>query len=246
MFDDLIPIGTIAIASAFALSIATAQSAEDAFPRFQANAAAALAAKAPGVDALRLTFTNPAVAAGAAQMYGANAVITVAAFDTRACRFSVKVEDPAAQLPPALLTGACEAVARIPVAAANVLPGELITAATLIEAEVPVSRLPANAIRLSADVIGKTPRQPIVAGRPILSTMVKTKPVIEKGQAVTLRFAAAGLELTVQGQAQADAGAGEPIAVLNLVSRRTIEAVAIAPGLADIKPANRARLAAAN
>jgi flagella basal body P-ring formation protein FlgA len=61
-----------------------------------------------------------------------------------------------------------------------------------------------------------------------------------------LRFAVGGLELTAQGQAQSDAAQGELVAVLNLRSKKLVDAVAIGPGLAEIAVPKSARIAAAN
>lgn len=244
MFDDIARTSALVLVSTLAVSAATAQGAEDPFPAFQASASALLSANVPGADAMRLTFTNQGVAIGAAQMYGANATITVASFDARACRFAIKIENTAAQLPPSLLTGTCEPLARIPVAATELRPGDLIATAAIKEIETPLARLAATTIRKADQLIGKTPRQILPADQPILSQSIKAKAVIEKGQTVTLRFATAGFELTVQAQAQADAGVGEPIALLNPASRKTIDAVAIAPGLAEIKSPSAPRLAA--
>jgi flagella basal body P-ring formation protein FlgA len=242
MLDEIIRTGTIALA--MAAVAAAAQGGEDPFPQFQANVAALVANQTPGATGARLQFTNPAVATGAAQMYGVDAQISLQSFDARACRFAVKVENPAAQLPPALLTGTCTPVARIPVAARDLRPGEPLTGDAIVETEEALARIPANTIREKADLSGRTPRQPLTTGRPIAVTAVRVKPVVEKNQAVTLRFVMDGLELTAQGQAQGDAALGEPVAVLNLRSKRIVDAVAAGPGVAEIRNPQPVRIAA--
>jgi flagella basal body P-ring formation protein FlgA len=244
MLEDILRSGIAALA--LGAAAAGAQGGEDPFPAFQANVAALVASQAQGATGARLQFTNPAVASGAAQMYGAGAQLSLQTFDARACRFAVKVENVAAQLPPALLTGSCTLTARIPVAARDLRPGEALTGDAIAEAEETLARIPANAIRDKNALAGHTPRQPLQAGRPIAATAVRMKPAIEKNQAVTLRFVANGLELTAQGQAQADAALGEPVPVLNLRSKKIVDAVAAGPGLAEIRPAQIARIAAAN
>lgn len=244
MVDDILRTGTMALALGFAA--AAAQGGEDPFPVFQTNVAALVASQAQGADSARLQFTNPAVAAGAAQMYGAQAQLTLQGFDARNCRFAVKVENSAAQLPPALLTGTCTLTARIPVAARDLRPGELLTGDAIVETDEALARIPPNTIRNKADLAGRTPRQALQAGRPIATAMIKIKPVIEKNQAVTLRFVAGGLELSAQGQAQTDAAIGEPVAVLNLRSKKIVDAVAAGPGVAEIRIVQPARIAAVN
>jgi flagella basal body P-ring formation protein FlgA len=231
---------------AMGAAAAAAHGGEDAFPAFQASVAALVATQVPGADGARVQFSNPGVASGAAQMYGAAATLSLHAFDVRACRFAVKVENAAAQLPPALITGTCAPVARIPVAARDLKPGDMMTGDAIKMTEEALARIPANAIRDAAQLVGRTPRQALQAGRPIQETAVKTKPVVEKGQPVTLRFVAAGLELTAQGLAQADAAPGELVPVLNLRSKKIVDAVARGHGLADISAPNFDRVAAAN
>jgi flagellar basal body P-ring formation protein FlgA len=244
MLEEIIRTGTVVLA--LGAAAAGAHGGEDPFPAFQANVAALVASQAQGANGARLQFTNPAVAAGAAQMYGPDAQLSLHSFDARACRFAVKVENAAAQLPPALLTGGCTLTARIPVAARDLRPGEALTGDAIVETEEALARIPANTVRDRAALAGQTPRQPLQAGRPIAAASLRTKPAIEKNQAVTLRFSAGGLELTVQGQAQADAALGEPVPVLNIRSKKIVDAVAAGPGLAEIRSPVPARIAAAN
>lgn len=243
MLEDILRTGTIALALGFA---AAAQGGEDPFPAFQANVAALIVSQTQGADGARLRFTNPGVAAGAAQMYGAQAQLSLQSFDARACRFAVKVENAAAQLPPALLTGSCTMTARIPVAARDLRPGEAFAADAIVEKDEELARIPAGSIRTITELAGRTPRQPVQAGRPISAMAIRMKPVIEKNQAVTIRFSVGGLELTAQGQAQADAALGEPVAILNLRSKRVVDAIAVGAGLAEIRIAPSSRIAAAN
>jgi flagella basal body P-ring formation protein FlgA len=243
MLEDIIRTGTAALALGAAAMAAHA--AEDLYPQFERGAAALVAAQVPGADGAKLTFANPGVARGAAQMYGAGPALSLESFDARLCRFAIKVQDGARALPPALLTGACQPVARVPVAARDLRPGEVIGHADLRDSEEPLNRLTPAVARDAAGLIGKTPRQFVAAGRPIQTVAVIAKPIVEKGQAVTLRFRAGALELTAMGQAQSSAALGEPVLVLNVRSRKTVEAVVAGPGLAEI-PASPAATLAAN
>jgi flagella basal body P-ring formation protein FlgA len=243
MIETILRTGTIALAMAAA---AAAQSGEDPFPAFRANVAGLVAAQVPGADGAQVQFSNPAVAAGAAQLYGPSALLSLQGFDARACRFAVKVENPMAQLPAALITGTCAPLARIPVAARDLRPGDAITAAAITDKEELLARLPAGTVRDKAELLGKTPRQALAAGRPFAAAALRVKPLVEKGQAVTLRFRIGALELTAQGQAQADAAQGEPVEVLNLRSKKTISAVVTGPGEVSVAAPPSNRIAAAN
>lgn len=64
--------------------------------------------------------------------------------------------------------------------------------------------------------------------------------VINRNDLVEVAYETGGIRLTVTGRAQRNAAAGEPVAVLNLQSGRTIDAVATGPGRAVAGPAAQA------
>ncbi len=64
--------------------------------------------------------------------------------------------------------------------------------------------------------------------------------VISRNDLVEVAFESGGIRLTVTGRAQRNAAMGEPVAVLNLQSGRTIDAVATGPGRAIAGPAAQA------
>lgn len=68
--------------------------------------------------------------------------------------------------------------------------------------------------------------------------------VINRNDLVEVAYETGGIRLTVTGRAQRNAAAGEPVAVLNLQSGRTIDAVATGPGRAIAGPAAQALRAA--
>lgn len=60
--------------------------------------------------------------------------------------------------------------------------------------------------------------------------------VISRNDMVEVAYEAGGVRLTITGRAQANAAVGQPVAVLNLQSRRTVDAIATGPGLAVAGP----------
>jgi flagella basal body P-ring formation protein FlgA len=247
MSGDMLRI--VMIVLALVLTLPAVRADAGAFERFRSQAAAAVAARLPGADGARLTFTNPAVAEGAATLYGPDTRLTVERADAAACRFALRVESASGPaLPPALLTGTCVATARVPAMTRAIRPGEAIAAADIQTIEEPLARLAPGVVRRAEALAGMTPRTMLAAGRPVQESALRRMPVVTKGQAVTLSFRAGGLELTAAGQALTDAAAGEPVSVLNLRSRRTVEAVADGPGQVSVPaqaPSGAPRLAAA-
>jgi len=78
-------------------------------------------------------------------------------------------------------------------------------------------------------------RRALRARQPLYAYDIKKPVVVKKGELVTLVFALPGIELTAQGQALADGGKGDVIAVLNARSRRTIEGRVSGPGTVAVQ-----------
>jgi flagella basal body P-ring formation protein FlgA len=96
---------------------------------------------------------------------------------------------------------------------------------------------PARPVRngVEPDVaVGMEARRLLKAGQPLQVADLKAAAVIRKGDPVTLIYVTPGVKLTVDGVAQNEAARGESVRVLNSYSKRTIEAVAHAPGEARV------------
>jgi flagella basal body P-ring formation protein FlgA len=82
--------------------------------------------------------------------------------------------------------------------------------------------------------LGMEAKRALKAGQPLHANDIKQPALIRKGEPVKLIYSSPGLKLMVDGQAQADAGKGESVRVLNTFSKRTIDAVAAAEGEAHV------------
>jgi flagella basal body P-ring formation protein FlgA len=102
--------------------------------------------------------------------------------------------------------------------------GEVIREEDLSWGPAPVGRVLRNAPTDAAPVIGKAARRSLSAGSPIETADVEAPDLVRKGEPVTLIYAAPGLRLSVSAVAQNDAGLGDGVRVLNLQSRRSIDA----------------------
>ncbi len=80
------------------------------------------------------------------------------------------------------------------------------------------------------DVVGQEAKRSLRSGQAIQTSDLKPPAVMHKGEPVRLVYAAEGMRLTVEGEAQTDAAAGDPVRVLNKYSKRSIDAVATADG----------------
>ena len=116
----------------------------------------------------------------------------------------------------------------------DVARGAKISAADVEWAEPPAGIRGRSTPDEMAGVIGQEARRLLKAGQPLLSADFKSPTVIRKGDPVRLIYVAEGLRLSVDGQAQGDAAAGEAVRVLNRFSKRSIDAVATAEGEARV------------
>jgi len=85
--------------------------------------------------------------------------------------------------------------------------------------------------------IGKSARHPVRAGSPVEPYDLTSPKLIHAGDAVEVAFESEGIVLTLEGKAASDATLGDTVEVINTSSKKTIEAVASAPGRAVVGPA---------
>lgn len=132
------------------------------------------------------------------------------------------------------LAGSAVAVIEVPTLARDIAAGEMIADTDLTTMEIPALRRSTNLIGNANAVAGQVARRPLRANTPLFAYDIQKAVVVKKGDLVTVTFAVAGLELTMQGQAQSDAGKGDTITIKNASSRRAIEARVTGAGAATI------------
>jgi flagella basal body P-ring formation protein FlgA len=98
-----------------------------------------------------------------------------------------------------------------------------------------VAPAPAPPASVSASVANAVP--PVVAARPQPVRAGLAERVIARNDMVEVAYEVGGVRLTITGRAEGNAAVGQRLAVRNLQSNRTIDAVAIGPGLALAGPA---------
>jgi flagellar basal body P-ring formation protein FlgA len=117
----------------------------------------------------------------------------------------------------------------------DVARGQRITDADIDWAPASSARAARNSVADIDLALGMETKRSLKAGQPLQANDIRQPALIRKGEPVKLIYASPGLKLTVDGQAQADAGKGESVRVLNTFSKRTIDAVAAAEGEAHVR-----------
>jgi flagella basal body P-ring formation protein FlgA len=175
---------------------------------------------------------------GPAPAAGANAVLDAGQIQLLAKRAGLDWDNPSGQRRIQVSAGAARGSAvrsaQALVWSRNIMAGEKIEASDLEWSDVAVA--PAGAPSDPDRAIGMVARRPLRAGSAIAPSDVAAAKVIRRDDTVSVAFEQEGINLVLQGKAMSDAVAGEPVEVLNLQSKKTIEAVAVGPGRAVVGP----------
>jgi flagella basal body P-ring formation protein FlgA len=121
--------------------------------------------------------------------------------------------------------------ARIVVPARDILRGEVLGESDLTFAEAPAGTSAASTVTRFADLTGMQTRRALRAGESLRPDDVRRPVVVTKGQTVTMKFIAPGVELTAMGRAMSEGGVGDTVSVQNPASFRMITAIVTGPGL---------------
>ena len=119
----------------------------------------------------------------------------------------------------------------------SVAAGETIRPEDVAWTPVQAHLLPPGAPQDADAVVGLSARRALRSGSAVRPDDVTQPKVISRNDLVTVTYQAPGVTLTVTGRAQRDAARGQPVAIVNLQSGRTIDAVATGPGRAVAGPA---------
>ena len=132
------------------------------------------------------------------------------------------------------LSGRYHPMIQVPVLARPMRPGEVIGRGDVVWTSVRQGRLDRNAATELAQILGQTPRRPLRADRPIRIGQIQAPILVAKGSLVTVTVRRPNMVLTARGRAKEDGARGALIRIINLNSKKIIEAVVSGPGRAAI------------
>ena len=158
-------------------------------------------------------------------------------------RLPARPERPARALLLALATLlpglAPPAAAQEVVAARTLRPGTIVTAEDLVIRDAGTAAgggAQAAAAEAIAALVGRETRVAIYAGRPVRPGDLGPPTLVRRNAIVVMHYRRGALSIRAEGRALAAGGAGERIRVLNLASRRPVEAVVTGPNEVEVKP----------
>ena len=181
----------------------------------------------PGAE-LTVTVQLDAPMSPELQPFADHARLADLALDKSSGRFSVIAllpqGSPVAQLP---LSGQVTAMAEVPVLRSLITRGQLVAEDMVDYALLPANRLAGGMVVDPADLVGQAARRTLHPGRPIRAADLMPPIVVSKNKLVTMMYEVGALRLTARGRALGDGGAGALIKVLNIDSKRTVDALVI-------------------
>lgn len=119
----------------------------------------------------------------------------------------------------------------------HIATGDVVQAEDVMWSTVQAHQATNNAPMDANEIIGLSARRPLREGQAVSTRDLAAPQVIARNDLVEVLYQVGGVELTITGRAQRNASLGEPVAVLNLQSGRTIDAVAVGTGRALAGPA---------
>lgn len=120
----------------------------------------------------------------------------------------------------------------LPAPVRTIYPGDVFVGSAITET--PWDGEADGYVRTPGELIGRTARRTLLAGRPIPVGSVEDEHVICNGAVVQLQYVAPGLTITATGQALQSAKVGDEIRVRNVDSGLAVAGVATARGVVRV------------
>lgn len=222
-----------------ALSVAVTRAGRAVTPAdIEARIARALAEHAGLRDAssLAISFDQPPRTLHLEPSNGDLQVVRIS-YAPRANRFDVTFELPAADSSRRALyryAGSVTDTIEVVLVKRAVARDEVVGPEDLILERRPRSSVSGEPIRRLEDAIGLAARRPLRPGTALQSGDLAKANLIQRNEAVLLVYEAPGIVVTLRGKALESGAEGEVVSVMNLQSKRTLQAVVIGPGQVGI------------
>lgn len=127
------------------------------------------------------------------------------------------------------LEGFTYSVVEVPVLNRRIRRGEVIAAGDVIWKSIRKDNLGRNVVRDRKAAIGQAARRYLASGAQIMIDDLESPKIIRKGSLVTIYLETANLRLTAKARASEDGAMNETIRVVNVRSKKIVEAVVRGP-----------------
>lgn len=184
---------------------------------------------------LHARFDNPALS------YNAEAVdtpVTLVAlrYQPGAASFAARFQIAGMELP-VDVSGSLDLLVEVPHLAASLKAGAVLTPADIEMKRVPLDFADQSGVENLDDLVGKQLRRNARAGVMLKAADVTEPLAVRRNTEVTVLLRTGPMTLTVIGQSLGDAASGQPVQVMNTVTRKILNGVATANGTVEISTA---------
>lgn len=132
------------------------------------------------------------------------------------------------------IEGMALATLDVPVPVRRMMPGEILRDADIQDVELPLNRIGTYSVTERDKLVGMEVRRMLAQGRQVMTHSITAPIIVGRGEKVSILYDDGALVLTAPGKSLSDAHAGEEITVVNLVSNKSLRAVAREDGLVEV------------
>lgn len=162
-------------------------------------------------------------------------------FDPQTKRFSgLLVADPTVADALMPISGRVVRMVELPVPARELNRDEVIAKSDVSWVKLAADRLDPNVITDIGELVGRAPRRHLRAGEPVRTGDVRAPVLINRGSLVMMIYQTPYMTISLRGKATQDGAKGDTIRVLNVQSKREIDAV-VASADTVVVPSAQAR-----
>ena len=158
-----------------------------------------------------------------------------AIFDTRGNRFDIVFRSGESQL---RLTGSAQETHETLVLKRPMTRGEVLRDSDVALERRPKNEIQADAIRDPAAAIGMALQQTLRQGQVLRSNDLTRPQLIKRGEPIMIVYEVPGISLTARGKAEENGSLGDTVNVLNVQSKRVIQAVVSGPNQVTVTSLN--------
>jgi len=158
-------------------------------------------------------------------------------YDPRSGRFDISLELPGSAVArklPMRFTGSISETFEALVPTRAIAQGEVVRASDLVPARRPKSEAAPNVIREAEEAIGMVAKRALRAGLAIRQSDFAKQEVIARNESVTISYEVPGVTVSIRGQALEPGAQGDLINVLNVQSKKTLQATVTGPGRVSV------------
>jgi flagella basal body P-ring formation protein FlgA len=174
----------------------------------------------------------------------ANSELSIArlTYEPRTGRFDVAFELPGSAVArrlPLRFTGSLTETFETAVSARALAQGDVLKASDLVIERRPKAEFTAATVTTIEQVLGLAVRNPMRPGQVIRQADVAKLELVQRNEVISIVYEAPGIRLTIRGKALEPGAQGDVINVLNIESKRTIQATVAGPGRVTVGAAAR-------